>query len=124
MWNLLKTNETVGMNKCEKCSKKYTETSWCKLCQTNYLKGNFKNWTSGNKKIDNLVQEMQLKINHYEDIIFEWIPYNQFIDIKGKGDGFFLATWKNGQLLWNKSIKYTRDTNKEVALKMCSYNEI
>ena len=121
MWNLLKTNETVGMNKCEKCSKKYTETSWCKLCQTNYLKENFKNWTSGNKKIDNLIQEMQLKINNYSDM-FEWIPYNQFIDIRGK-DEFFLATWKNGPLLWNKS-EYTRDTNKMVALKICSYDEI
>src|SRR6266498_2176294 len=127
MWNLFnifKTNETDDTKKCEQC-KKYTnvEIKWCKLCQINYLKENFNNWTSGNEKIDNLIQEMQLKINDYKDIIFEWIPYNQFNVIKGKGE-FSLATWKNGPLLWDKS-KYTRDTNKAtVALKICSYNEI
>ena len=46
---------------------------------------------------------MQLKINDYKDIIFEWIPYNQFININEGKDKFSLATWKSGPLLWNKS---------------------
>src|SRR5438046_1211944 len=37
---------------------------------------------SGNKKIDVLIQEMQSKINDKSDVVFEWIPYNQFDYIK------------------------------------------
>ena len=40
-----------------------------------YLKENFTYWTSENKKIDNFIQEMQLKTDYY---VIEWIPYNQF----------------------------------------------
>jgi hypothetical protein len=69
---------------CDKCICKYTnaEYKWCKPCQINYLKKNFTNWTSKNEQIDKLIQEMQLKINDCRDIIFEWVPYNQFIKIK------------------------------------------
>ena len=61
---------------CEKCGKKYTDTqyNWCKSCQINYLKENFTNWTSGNEKIDKLIQEMQSRIHNDKEIIFEWIP--------------------------------------------------
>src|SRR5947207_2555411 len=69
---------------CVKCDKIYTDTyyKWCRPCQTNYLKENFTNWTSGNEKIDDFIQKMQLKINDPWDIVFEWIPYDQFNDIK------------------------------------------
>src|SRR5688572_27714641 len=94
---------------CKKCGEKYTnaEYKWCKPCQINNLKGNFKNWTSRNEKIDELIQEMQLKINQYNNIVFEWIPYNQFSDIKEIGRGGFAkvysAIWKDGPLEydWN-----------------------
>ena len=39
----------------------------------------FTNWTTGNEKIDNLIQEMQLKIDFYNDIVFEWVPYKYYI---------------------------------------------
>jgi hypothetical protein len=38
---------------------------------------------NGNK---NFTQEMQLEINN-NDIVFKYIPYDQFIDIKGIGKG-------------------------------------
>ena len=44
---------------------------------------------------------MQLKIDFYDDIVFEWIPYNQFIDIKKIGGSFvevYSAIWKDGPL--------------------------
>src|SRR3954453_12411667 len=63
----------------------YIYYEWCKPCQINNLKGNFTNWTSGNEKIDDFIQEMQLKIDHPYNIIFEWIPYNQFSDIEEIG---------------------------------------
>src|SRR4051812_48374908 len=43
---------------------------------------NFTNWTSGNEIIDKFIREKQIKINKPLDIVFEWIPYNQFNDIK------------------------------------------
>ena len=82
-------------------------------------------YTSGNKKIDDLIQEMQLKINnHQNDIVFEWIPFYHFNDIDeiSKGDfaTVYSAIWKDGPLHYGYS-KYTRTSNKKVALK-CLHN--
>ncbi|EXX62734.1 uncharacterized protein OCT59_008415 [Rhizophagus irregularis] len=81
---------------------------------------NLTNWISGNEKIDDFIQERQLKINGHEDVIFEWIPYNQFNKIEeiGKNNSItvYSAIWKNGPLYYQHD-KYTRDSNKEVALK-------
>ena len=115
---------------CEKCGKEYTiikynDDKWCEPCQINYLKENFTNWTSGNEKVDNFIQELQPKINNYIDVIVEWIPYNQFDNIKEIGkDGLFTiysAIWKNGQLNYDTCKKiYKRNLknqNQKVSLK-------
>src|SRR4051794_26387482 len=116
------------MSSCTKCGKKYTNVrqKWCKPCQIDNLRGNFTNWTSGNEKIDELIQEMQLKINRYNDIVFEWIPYNQFSNIEEIGRGGFAtvysAIWKDGRLKYDYDHKqYTRKSNQKVALK-CLHN--
>ena len=113
---------------CKKCGEICTDIDfkWCKPCQIDNLKGNFTNWTTGNEKIDELVQEMQLKIERLGDIVFEWIPYNQFSDIKEIGRGGFAtvysAIWKDGQLKYDEDNKeYTRKSNQKVALK-CLHN--
>jgi hypothetical protein len=76
------------------------------------------NWTSGNEKIDDFIQERLC-----EDIAFEWIPYNQFDQIKETGKNglitVYSAIWRDGPLYWND--KYTRESNKKVALK-CLHN--
>ena len=61
---------------------------------------------------------MQLKIGSYNDTVFEWIPYNQFIDIEKVGeDGLYLATWEDGPLDYDHSRnKYIRNQNKKVNL--------
>ncbi|CAB5385286.1 unnamed protein product [Rhizophagus irregularis] len=88
-----------------------------------YLKNNFTSRTSGNKEIDNFIQEIQLKTGYYDDyIIFEWIPYDQFYDIKEIDKNGFITvysvTWRDGPLYWNKqNNKYVRVPNKKVALK-------
>jgi len=69
---------------------------------------------------------MQSKIDSFDDIIFEWIPYNQFNDVKEIGKGGFAkvysAIWVDGPLLYNiDTQKYTRKQDKNVALK-CLYN--
>jgi hypothetical protein len=67
---------------------------------------------------------MQLKIEDYYDIVFEWIPYNQLGNIKKEDkDGFitaYSAIWKNGPLCYNNNA-YARDSNKKVALE-CLHN--
>jgi hypothetical protein len=77
-------------------------------------------WTSENKEIDDFIHEMQLKMEDHYDIVFEWIPYDQFGNIKktGKNDLMtaYSAIWKNGPLYYNHDI-YIRDSNKEVSLK-------
>ena len=114
---------------CKKCGEEYTsiEYGWCKPCQIDNLKGNFTNWTSGNEKIDNFIQEMQLKIDKRSDIVFEWIPYNQFSDIKEMDRGDFAtvysAIWKDGPLYYysEEYIRNTYNANYKVALK-CLHN--
>ncbi|EXX61659.1 Mkk2p [Rhizophagus irregularis DAOM 197198w] len=116
---------------CEKCDRQYIDDlnakyEWCKRCQINYLKENFTKWTSGNEKIDGLIQETQLKIDNPNGIVFEWIPYNQFNEIKEIGKGGFStvysAIWKDGPLyyLYDKK-EWIRNPNKKVALK-CLHN--
>src|SRR5437016_2018299 len=65
-------------------------------------------WISENEEIDDL--EMQLKISNNNNSIFEWIPYNQFNEIKKTGEGNFAtaysAIWKDGPLyLENQKIQ-------------------
>ena len=111
---------------CSRCGKSFTDIqNWCKPCQINHLKENFINWTSGNEKIDNFIQEMQLQINSKYDIIFEWIPYNNFYDINeiNKYDFYtiYSAIWMDGPLLWEYWSKNYRRSSKKVALK-CFHN--
>ena len=85
------------------------------------MKSTFITWTSGNKEIDNFIQEMQLKVNTFNDTLFEWISYDQFEDIKEIGkDNFaaiYIATWKDGPLYGMKTEKCVRLSNEQVALK-------
>ncbi|GBC09363.1 hypothetical protein RclHR1_00880017 [Rhizophagus clarus] len=110
---------------CKRCGGKYIiigDNKWCKPCQINNLKQNFANWTSKNEKIDEFIQEMQIKIERSSEIIVEWIPYNQFNNIKEIGrDGsaiIYSAIWKNGQLSYDKyKEEQKRIPNKKVILK-------
>jgi len=69
---------------------------------------------------------MQSKINKWNDVIVEWIPYDHFNDIKEiSKDGFatvYSAIWTDGPLDYNEdSKKYLKESDKKVALK-CLYN--
>jgi hypothetical protein len=112
---------------CKKCRKQYIDDlnakyEWCKSCQIDNFKGNFTEWSSGNEKIDDLIRDTQLKIHNPSDIIFEWIPYNQFKNIKQVGIGGFAtvcsAVWENGPFyyLYDKK-EWIRKSDKKVALK-------
>jgi hypothetical protein len=110
--------------KCKKCGNYFIDdyNEWCKLCRINDLEKNFTNWTSGDEKIDNLIQEMQVGINEYNDIIVEWIPYDQFNDVKelkkDECSTIYSAIWKDGLLQYNKSkYEYSKNQNTKVNLK-------
>ena len=65
---------------------------------------------------------MQLKISSQNDIVFEWISYNQFINVKKIGQGGFAtlysAIWKEGPLHYDYKKKYIRQSDQKVALKL------
>ncbi|UZO08935.1 uncharacterized protein OCT59_029178 [Rhizophagus irregularis] len=107
---------------CEICGKKYNNqfernNKSCISCQTNHE----------NKKIHDLIQEIKLNIDHNSgdfDIMFEWIPYDQFNDIKEIGKGGFStvysAIWKDGVLFYDCNpfkTGWKRQSNTKVALK-------
>jgi hypothetical protein len=111
----------ISRNKCAICYETYTnkQEKWCKSCQINSLKKNFSNWSSGNEKIDKIIQRKQLTIDDPNDIIFEWIPYDQFIIKETGKDGLstvYLVTWKDGPLYWDRR-EYARESDKTVVLK-------
>ncbi|GBC39074.2 kinase-like domain-containing protein [Rhizophagus irregularis DAOM 181602=DAOM 197198] len=77
---------------------------------------NFANWSSGNKIIDNLIQEKQLKYDKY-DVVFEWIPYIKLIDIREIGNnGLATAIWKEGLLHYCRH-EWIRIPYEKVALR-------
>src|SRR5438477_7714983 len=116
--------------KCKKCGNKLVTwwPGWCIPCQIKHFEENFINWTSGNEKIDNLIQETQLKINEPSDIIFEWIPYKNFDDINeiNKYDFYtiYSAMWKEpGLLFWNyQNENYERLTYRIKVVLKCFHN--
>jgi hypothetical protein len=107
---------------CEKCKNKYiSEFRWCGQCGVNFLKANFINWTSGNKIIDNYIQEKQLKYEYrsYEiSAVFEWIPYNEFFYIEEIGDNCLTtAIWKDGPSSYDKYFE-------KKLIKSSSYDKV
>ena len=70
---------------------------------------------------------MQLKIDDQQDILFAWIPYNQFSNIEEIGKGCFAtvysAIWKDGPLKYDEDTeKYVMSTpNYKITLK-CLHN--
>ena len=105
---------------CEECDEKYAEiqNKWCKPCQIKNLKKYFRDWTSGNEKIDNFIQEMQLKVNRSCDIIFEWISYDQFSNIKKISNIIYSALWNDGQLKYDRNKKEWTRVQVEINLKL------
>ena len=72
---------------------------------------------------------MQFKIDDFYEIVFEWIPYNQFNNIKeinSKSDSAKMhsAVWKNGPLDFDlDSREYIRNKYQEVVLKFLCNNK-
>jgi hypothetical protein len=89
---------------------------WCKECKEEGFVSNFKNWTSGNHKIDAIIQDTQ-KEAPYGRGYLQWIDPQQITNIKHVGDNgcasFYQATWINAPERFIFHI-----AEGEVALKM------
>jgi hypothetical protein len=107
---------------CKSCNQECLATLYCECCVRNYLKANFKNWTSGNDDIDNLIQRCQMETPG-PNYIVEWIPYNNLENIKyltkGGFSEIYTADWINGRYrIWDsKNQQLKRAETIKVILK-------
>ncbi|RIA94347.1 kinase-like domain-containing protein [Glomus cerebriforme] len=95
---------------CGECSEPGTEEKWYKPCNAKRFKDNFKNWTNGNKNIDEFIQQSQLDAVHYK-MVFEWIPYKNFQNITFITRGGFVAL-KSLNDSSDISTEFLNDVNK------------
>ncbi len=115
------SNLTFG--KCLDCGMKRSNVGWCKDCEINAFKENFKNWTSGNLKIDNFIKHTQLNATGSMDYL-EYIDFEQFDLVKSinKGGAFstiYSAIWMEGpRWIWDEgSEQWIHNGPIKVALK-------
>src|ERR1041385_5759626 len=92
-------NDNTRYGLCPECNKPKTSKYWCNQCNAKRFQQDFPNWTSGNKFIDNFIQESQLNAKSSEEVL-EWIPYNRLTNIKYLAKGGFStvynAIWLDG----------------------------
>src|SRR5438105_209655 len=98
---------------CKECSQpntgnnKYINNPFCQTCNSKHFQQDFNKWTSGNKEIDEFIQNFQLNATRYEEEL-EWIPYEKFSDIeylaKGGFGTVYKAEWIDGYIYnWGTS---------------------
>ena len=119
--DLEKRKEAYGI--CGECNEPGTGKRWCQPCNTKRFKENFKNWTSGNKDIDELIQYSQLNAT-YRGNCLEWLPYEKFQNItyiaKGGFGKVYSAKWPEGFILYwgiENQEWYRRSAGGKFALK-------
>ncbi|RIA99196.1 kinase-like domain-containing protein [Glomus cerebriforme] len=115
---------TFEQKLCEECNQPETNLNWCQPCNSKRFQQDFNKWSSGNKEIDEFIQNIQLNATHCTELL-EWIPYNRFKNIKYLAKGGFgtvySAEWDDGIIIrWdNSQNKWIRrkDYYEKVALK-------
>jgi hypothetical protein len=120
MEDLEKRKDAYGI--CGECYEPGTGYHWCQPCNAKRFKENFKNWTSGNNDIDELIQHSQLNAVHHTKC-FQWIPFENFQNVTYIASGGFgkiySADWPEGFIFkWDiENQKWYRWTDSKVALK-------
>ena len=120
MNDLEKRREAYGI--CGECNEPGTGVEWCRPCNAKRLKEKFKNWTSGNKDIDEFIQHSQLNAVHRTKCL-EWIPFENFQDVKyvtrGGFGKIYSAEWPEGCIYsWDiENQNWVRNSGIKVALK-------
>ena len=86
---------------CKECSQPNTSGSvsypWCQSCNSKHFQQDFNKWTSGNKEIDEFIQNFQLNATCCKEIL-EWIPYEKLNNIEYLARGGFSKVYK---AVWN-----------------------
>ncbi|RHZ85800.1 hypothetical protein Glove_60g67 [Diversispora epigaea] len=112
---------------CPECNQKDTSWNWCKPCNSKHFQNDFNNWTSGDNKINKLIQDAQLNADRNWKVI-EWIPFDKFKEVKQIGRGGFgtihYARWIDERIRkWDienqRWERYRKEV--EVALKKFDY---
>src|ERR1044072_3729451 len=79
----------------------YNDHPWCQSCNSKHFQQDFNKWTSGNKEIDEFIQNFQSNATCREEVL-EWIPYEKFSDIEYLAKGGFgtvhKAKWIDGYI--------------------------
>src|SRR3954454_24019103 len=121
MKDLEKRKEAYGI--CGECNEPGTGIKWCQPCNAKRFKENFKNWTSGNKDIDELIQYSQLNATYSYNCL-EWIPFENFQNVtyiaKGGFGKIYSAQWPEGYIAsWDIENQewYKGSADFKVALK-------
>ncbi|EXX68656.1 Cla4p [Rhizophagus irregularis DAOM 197198w] len=97
--DLEKRKQAYGI--CGECKEPGTGYKWCQPCNAKRFKDNFKNWTSGNKDIDEFIQQSQLNAVYFRNCL-EWVPFEKFQNITYIAEGGFgkiySAEWPEGHV--------------------------
>ncbi len=84
---------------CNKCKLTRYSEKCCENCISLHLQELFNTWTSGNDIIDEFIQKCQ-KFSSLPEHIMEWIPFDQFENVKyltkGGFGSIYTATWIKG----------------------------
>ena len=107
---------------CKECNQPNIGNYWCQSCNSKHFKQDFNKWTSGNKEIDEFIQNFQLNATCHEEVL-EWIPYEKFENVEYLAKGGFgivhKAKWMDGYIgYWNTNQnKWDRRSNRNIVLK-------
>src|ERR1051325_3227627 len=107
--------EDLLYGSCSHCKKSKSYYDWCPSCDNQKLVNNFSNWTSGNKEIDEFIQDTQRNARSYSTYL-EWIPWEQFEKIELLKDAFstrYIAEWIDGERNTNFWTDDTVITSRE-----------
>lgn len=95
--------------KCFECGDTIGGPNWCYRCQRNFLQHNFTKWTSGDIKIDLIIQQSQLDAKLCVDYL-EWIPFDDFDFIKYHARGEFSVIYSS---IWLDGPRYILDDDSQ-----------
>ncbi|EXX55994.1 Ste20p [Rhizophagus irregularis DAOM 197198w] len=118
--DLEKREQVYGI--CGECNEPGTGGHWCRPCNAKRFKENFKNWTSGNDYVDELIQHAQLDAVYHKKCL-EWIPFKNFEDVtyitRGGYGKIFSARWPEGYIYsWDiENKRWERIRLNKFALK-------
>ena len=91
----------IHYESCPDYNRQRTVESWCKYCNIATSKENFRNWSSGNPKINEFIRYTQVNASKNMDYL-EWINLNwsKILTKQGAFSSIYSAVWMEGPN-WN-----------------------